>query len=148
MNVDVVSEIVIHRPVFVVADYAMNPDNAPSWYVNIKSVKWITTPPLEVGSQMAFVAQFLGRRMEYIYEVAELIPNQRFVMRTAQGPFPMETTYSFEPSESDGTRMSLRNRGMPSGFSRLLAPFMARAVRNANQKDLAALKRLLESRPD
>ena len=43
--------------------------------------------------------------------------------------------------------MGLRNRGEPSGFSRIAAPVMERAVRRANRKDLAALKRILESRP-
>jgi hypothetical protein len=145
MQIDVVSEILIDRPVSVVANHAINPHNAPAWYVNIKSVEWVTTPPVAVGSKIAFVAQFLGRRMAYVYEVSELIPDERFVMRTAHGPFPMETTYTFAPEAESATRMSLRNQGTPSGFSRLLSPFMARAVRSANQKDLAALKRLLES---
>jgi len=145
MQIDVVSEILIDRPVSLVANYAIDPDNAPSWYANIKSVEWVTTPLVAVGSKIAFVAQFLGRRMEYVYEVIELIPNERFVMGTAQGPFPMETTYTFAPAGESGTHMSLRNRGMPSGFSRLISPFIARAVRNANQNDLTALKRLLES---
>jgi hypothetical protein len=145
LQIDVVSEILIERPLSVVADYATNPANVPSWYVNIKSVEWVTAPPVGVGSKIAFVAQFLGRRMEYVYEVVELVPDKRFVMRTAHGPFPMETTYTFAPAGEGGTHMSLRNRGMPSGFSRLIAPFMARAVRSANEKDLAALKRILES---
>jgi hypothetical protein len=41
--------------------------------------------------------------------------------------------------------MRLRNRGKPSGFSRLLAPFMGIAVRRANRKDLERLQELLES---
>jgi hypothetical protein len=56
----------------------------------------------------------------------------------------METTYEWEPAEG-GTRMTLRNRGTPSGFASITAPLMARAMRRANQKDLAALKRLLET---
>ena len=145
MTVDVSSEITIRRPRSEVAAYASNPEHAPSWYVNIRSVEWKTESPLKVGSQLAFVAYFLGRRMAYTYEVVELVPGDRFVMRTAEGPFPMETTYTWETTDDGATRMTLRNRGMPVGFSRLVAPFMARAVRSANRKDLAALKRLLES---
>ena len=148
MAVDVSSEIVIQRPRNEVAEYASNPDHTPSWYVNIKMVEWKTPPPVKVGSQVAFVAHFLGRRLAYTYEVVELVPGERFVMRTAEGPFPMETTYTWETTADGGTRMTLRNRGMPAGFSRLVAPFMARAVRSANRKDLAALKELLESRGD
>ena len=142
---DVSTEIVIQRPRDEVAAYSANPDNAPNWYRNIKTVEWKTPPPVRVGSHVAFVASFLGRRMAYTYEVTELIHNQRFVMRTAQGPFPMETTYTWETTADGGTRMTLRNRGTPSGFSKLVAPSMARAVRRANRKDLAALKQLLET---
>lgn len=147
-TVDVSSEITIRRPRDEVAEYASNPDHAPGWYVNIKTVEWKTQPPVKIGSRIAFVAHFLGRRMAYTYEVVELIPGERFAMRTAEGPFPMETTYSWETVADGATRMTLRNRGMPTGFSRLVAPFMARAVRSANRKDLAVLKALLETRGD
>ena len=143
MSVDVRVETSINREVADVAAYAGDPTNAPEWYVNIKSVVWETPPPVAVGSRMAFVAQFLGRRMEYTYEVVELVPAERLVMRTADGPFPMETTYTWEPSGA-ATRMTLRNRGNPSGFSRMTAPLMELAMRRATTKDLARLKALLE----
>ncbi len=145
MAVDVATDIVIRwRPRAEVAEYAGNPDNAPRWYVNIKAVEWKTPPPVEVGSQIAFVAHFLGRRLSYVYEVVEIVPGERFVMRTAQGPFPMETTYTWASTADGATRMTLRNRGEPTGFSVLVGPLMGRAIRNANRKDLAALKSLLE----
>src|SRR3954468_16173265 len=118
-------------------------DNTTSWYVNIRSVEWETTPPLAVGSRVVFVAQFLGRRLTYTYEIVELVPGERLVMRTAEGPFPMETTYVFAPTEQ-GTRVILRTRGEPTGFAGVAAPLMARAMRRANRKDLARLRQLLE----
>lgn len=144
MAVDVLTETVIARPRNEVAGFAANPDNAPAWYENIKSVEWKTSPSLVVGSRIAFVAQFLGRRLAYTYEIVEFLPGTHLVMRTAEGPFPMETTYSWESTPDGGTRMTLRNRGNPAGFSRLVAPFMAWAMRRANRKDLACLKELLE----
>jgi uncharacterized membrane protein len=144
MTVDVLTEITIDRPVDVVASYAADPANAPAWYVNIDSVKWETPPPAVVGSRVAFVARFLGRRLAYTYEMAELVPNERLVMRTSQGPFPMETTYTWVAADARGTRMTLRNRGEPAGFSKLTAPFMAAAMRRANRKDLSKLRSLLE----
>ncbi len=147
MSVDVVTEIDIDRPASEVAAFAGDPTNAPLWYENIASVEWETPPVVAIGSRIAFVARFLGRRLAYTYQVTEWVPGRRLVMRTAQGPFPMETTYEWEPSDGGGTRMSLRNRGAPTGFSRVVAPFMTRAVRRANRKDLATLKRLLEAMP-
>lgn len=145
MPIDVQTETTIDRPAGEVAAYAGDPDNAPEWYANIGSVQWRTDPPLRVGSRLDFVAGFLGRRLAYTYEVTELADGERLVMRTADGPFPMETTYTWTAIDEATTRMSLRNRGEPAGFSRLLLPFVARAVRKANRKDLARLKELLES---
>ena len=144
MAVDVVTEIEIARPRAQVADYAADPDNATAWYENIKSVEWQTPPPLAVGSRFAFVAQFLGRRLAYTYEVVDHVPGDRFVMRTAQGPFPMETTYIWQDAGDGATRMTLRNRGEPAGFAKLSAPMVAAAMRRANRKDLQRLKRILE----
>jgi uncharacterized membrane protein len=145
MSVDVVTAIVIARPLADVAAYAADPTNAPRWYVNIRSVEWKTSPPLTIGSRVAFVASFLGRRLAYTYEVVELVPEARLVMRTAEGPFPMETTYTWSAVDAAHTRMTLRNRGEPSGFAAIAAPLMATAMRRANANDLAKIKRVLEA---
>jgi uncharacterized membrane protein len=148
VKVDVSSQIVIRRPRAEVAAYAISPDNAPRWYVNIKSVEWQTEPPLRTGSRIAFVADFLGRRLAYSYEIAALAPGERLVMRTSEGPFPMETSYRWETVENNDTLMTLRNRGDPSGFAGWVAPFMAMAMRRANRKDLLRLRQILEQRLD
>lgn len=145
MPVDVQTEVLIDRPREVVAAFACDASNAPRWYVNIKSVEWETPPPLAFGSRLAFVAHFLGRRLAYTYEVVLLVPGERLVMRTAEGPFPMETMYIWETAGEGRTRMTLRNRGEPSGFSKILAPMMEAAMRRANRKDLARLKAVLEA---
>ena len=144
MAVDVLTEVVIDRACPEVAAFSGDPDQAPLWYANIGSVRWETAPPLQVGSRLAFVAQFLGRQISYTYEIVELQPDRKLVMSTAEGPFPMETTYTWEPAGTESTRMTLRNRGEPSGFGKMAAPVMAAAIRRANQKDLGRLKRLME----
>ena len=147
MPVDVRSQIDIARPREEVAAFAADPDNAPRWYTNIKRVEWKSPRPIRMGSLIAFVAQFLGRTIAYTYEVKELVPNERFVMATAEGPFAMETTYEWSDTPSGGTMMTLRNRGKPSGFSKVAAPIMASAMRKANGKDLARLRSICEAEP-
>jgi uncharacterized membrane protein len=144
VKIDVETEAVIDRPRDEVAAFAGDPSNAPKWYANIQSIDWETPPPIRVGSRMVFVATFLGRRLQYSYEVVEFKPGERLVMRTAEGPFAMETTYIWSDAAEGGTRMRLRNRGDPSGFAGIAAPVMRAAMRRANLKDLARLKRIPE----
>lgn len=142
--VNVFTEINIRRPISIVSEFAANPDNAPEWYVNIDSAEWLTQKPLTIGSQIAFKAQFLGRKLAYVYEIVEFIPGQKIVMRTSDGPFPMETTYTWETINDDLTRMTLRNKGNPIGFSKFLTPFMSPMMKIANKKDLKSIKGKLE----
>ncbi|WP_336320830.1 SRPBCC family protein [Streptomyces lavendofoliae] len=142
MAVDVLTETVIDAPCATVAAYAADPSNAPEWYANVVSVEWETASRVEAGARAAFVTRFLGRRLVHTYEIVAHEPGRRLVMRADQGAFPMETTYTWEPYEGDGsrTRMTLRNRG--GDGSRVLAA----AMRRANRKDLALLRHLMETR--
>lgn len=143
--VDVSTSIVIDRPLSVVAGYTMNPLNAPAWYQNIRSVRRLDQEDFRLGSRTAFEARFLGRDLSYTYEVTTLLQDQELVMATAQGPFPMRTTYKFETVSPTATRVELRNDGEPQGFSKLLAPLIQTMMRRANMADLRALKKTLES---
>ena len=142
--VDVLTEIEIKSPVERVSEYAANPDNAPEWYVNIDSAEWLTEKPLNHGSRIAFKAKFLGRELAYIYEIVEYVPGMKMVMQTSEGPFPMKTTYIWEAIDSNTTLMTLRNQGEPSGFSKLISPFMATMMKKANMKDLKKIKGIIE----
>lgn len=142
---DVTSEAVIRCPVDVVATYAADPAHAPEWYANIRAVEWVTEPVVAAGSAARFEATFLGRTLRYTYEIVDHVPGHRLVMRTSEGPFPMETTYTWHAAGDGATAMTLRNRGQPSGFSRWVTPLMAPAVRRANRADLRRLREILEA---
>jgi uncharacterized membrane protein len=144
MDVDVEVEITIQRPIDVVSAYAADPTNAPAWYDNIQSVEWKTAPSVAVGSRIAFIARFMGRRLAYTYEIIHYIPGERMTMRTAEGPFPMETTYRWSEAGEQATGMTLRNHGQPAGFAKVATPVMVSAMRRANRRDLAKLKSILE----
>jgi hypothetical protein len=141
--IEVVVEEVIRRSPEVVAAYTSDPSNAPEWYAKISTVEWKTSPPLGVGARVAFVARFLGRDLRYTSEIVEYGPTS-LVMRTVEGPFPMETSYRYAATPEGQTRMTLTNRGVPRGFSVLVRPFLRVAMRRANRKDLNALKQRLE----
>lgn len=145
MTVDVVTEILIACPLSDVARYASDPTNAPVWHTNVESVEWQTPPPLAVGSRVAFVEESLGRRLAHTYEVVEFVPDARLVMHTTEGSLAMETTYTWERAGEGSTRMKLRNRGEPRGFSKVIAPFTVASLERANTMELALLKYVLEA---
>ena len=144
MPVDVASEILIERPPGIVSAYVSDPANAPSWHDHIKSAGWLHDAAPRVGSRISIVAEFLGRKLEFIYEIIEFTPGEKLEMRSVEGPFPMQTAYVFEETRDGHTRVSMRNHGEPSGVSKLMTPMIATAMRSAGEKDLAKLKRILE----
>lgn len=140
--IDAVAEIEIARPRAEVAAFALDQDNAPGWRKNVESVEWETGPPAAVGARFTFVATVLGG-VAYTYEVHELVAGERFVMSTTDGPFEMQTSYTWSDAPGGGTLMTLRNSGEPK--NKLSAPLMERALARASRKDLRRLKKLLES---
>lgn len=145
MPVDVTVATRINRPLPEVAGYAADPSNVPTWYRRIASVEWVTEPPPVPGSRMKFCARFMGRELRYTYEIAEFRPGESLTMRTSDGPFPMNTVYTWSAIGEEATQMTLRNHGNPVGFSKLTGPLMSIAMRRAMTQDLSALKRILEA---
>ena len=137
-------EVVIHRPLGKVAEFAMDPNNEPSWIGGISECVKLTTGPLGNGTQVRRVASFLRRRVEYVNEVTEYEPERLLVMRSISGPFPMTVRYQFEEVES-GTIARINLQGDASGFFKVLAPVLTRAAKRRVTGDLKALKAILES---
>lgn len=138
--IDVTTAIVVARPPGVVAGFAADPANAPVWLPHVERVEWHTPPPHRVGTRFALVL----KTMTCAYEITEHEPGVTLTMRTDDGPFPMETTYAWEPIDGGATRMTIRTRAWPTGVRRPLGGFIAAATRRATQQDLRELKDLLE----
>jgi hypothetical protein len=141
----VVAEVVVDRPRPEVAAFAMDPANDRDWIGALTDVNVLTGTPIGAGTRVERVAQFLGRRIEYVNEIVEFEPPERLAMRSVKAPFPMDVTYEFE--EADGaTRVRIRAAGEASGFYRLAGPLLDRAVRRGIEGDLARLRACLERR--
>src|SRR3954452_8602755 len=145
MSIDVTAEVAIRRPLGEVATYMIDPAHDPTWIGGVRDVRVETPPPLAVGSRVARVARFLGRRVEYVNEVTELDPGRFLDMRSVRAPFPMRVTYSFESADGGGsTIVRNRVRGAPGGFFSLFGPLLAPMVKRSVQKDLERLRDVLE----
>lgn len=144
MTLDVTAETTIHADRERIADYVTDPGNDPVWIGGIIQAEMLTEPPVEKGSTVRRVATFLGKRIEYVMEVAELEPGSRLAMRSIRSPFPMAVTYSFE-DVPEGTRARIRVEGEPAGLYRVAGPMMARTVKRSISNDLRTLKSIMES---
>ncbi|KUG51865.1 ATPase [Serinicoccus chungangensis] len=151
MDVTVATTFDAPRP--LVAAVAGDPDQAMRWYANIRSVRWQGPSELVEGARIDFVARFLGRQLAYTYVVVELVPQERMVMRTDDGPFPMETTYCWWDEEpGDGGRprtgMSVRNAGRPSAMTTLASGAVTLGMKRAMRRDLERLRLVLREEQD
>jgi uncharacterized protein YndB with AHSA1/START domain len=142
--VDVFTEITIAAPRERVSRYVTDPSNGPAWFKHVKAIESLTRTPVQAGTRFTWVAGPPGVGIRLTYDVIEVVPGERLVMRTTQGPFPMETTYTWS-DHAGGTIMGLRNRGEPRGPIRLVAPVMVAGMRRANRADMSRLKSILEA---
>lgn len=147
VSVDVTVEQRIARPAEEVAAYAMDPANDRAWIGALTSVRVLGEGPVGVGTQVERVARFLGRSIEYVNEITEIVPGRRLAMRSVRAPFPMTVVYEFEPAPG-GSVARIRTGGDAGGFYDLAAPLLARMVRRGVTRDLARLRDRLEAAPD
>ncbi|ANS78931.1 hypothetical protein SGUI_1535 [Serinicoccus hydrothermalis] len=143
---------IFDAPRSLVAAVAGDPDQAMRWSANIRSVRWEGAPVVQEGARLDFVTRFLGRCLAYTYEIVDLVPDERLVMRTDDGPFPVETTYTWwDEKEVDGsprTGMSLRNAGRPKAMTTLASGAVTLGMKRAMRRDLERLRLVLREEQD
>lgn len=146
MTLDVLATMEIARPPDAVAAYQFDPANDPRWIGGVTSAERLTDGPMAAGSRVRRIGGFLGRPIEWVMDVVELVPDRRMAMHAVRSPFPMDVTYELAPA-GDGTRASIRIRGEARGMYGLLGPLTPLMVRRSVQSDLGRLKRVLEASP-
>jgi uncharacterized membrane protein len=144
MAIDVTARTVIDRPRDQVAAYVTDHRNDPVWIGGISESELLGAGPISEGSRVRRVASFLGKRIEYVNEVVRLEPGSILEMRSVKSPFPMRVTYSFRDT-AGGTEASVRVQGEPGGLYRIGGSMMARAVQRSIDRDVATLRRMLET---
>jgi uncharacterized membrane protein len=144
VGIHVEEQIRIQRPRAEVAAWAADPDNAPRWRKDVDKVEWKSQPPLRTGARIALTTPSLGLPLAYRYTVEEHVPGERTVLRTEEGPFPIETTLSFADAGDGATEVMLTTSGEKKG-SKVANRILERTIRRTSRKDLARLKKILES---
>lgn len=145
MSVDVTVEQRIERPREEVARFAMDPANDTRWILALDSARQLTDGQVGVGTRVERVASFLGKRMEYVNEIVEHAPPSRLAMRSVKAPFPLSVEYEFDDAGGGATIARIHTAGEGGRFYLLAGPALGRMVRHGVERDLAELKRLMES---
>ena len=104
-----------------------------------------TSPgPVRVGTTAREVSRFLGRTIEVDSQVTEFVADRRLAYRTSSGPFPFEGAFDVTP-QPGGSRIVATFTTTATGAFRLLGPLFTWLATRQCQRDLASLKRLMES---
>ena len=144
MALDVLAQIDIDRPPATVAAYEFDASNDPTWIGGVRRAERLSDGPIGVGSRVRRIGSFLGRPIEWVMDVTELVPGRRLAMHAVRSPFPMDVTYELAPN-GRGTRATIRIQGEARGMYGLLGPLTPVMVRRSVQADLRRLKRALEA---
>jgi hypothetical protein len=142
-DVEVVTEIEIHRPATEVFDFVADVANNPQWQRGMHEAYFTSGPPLRVGSTYAQVTTFLGQRIESRFVVVEYEPGRLVKGSTTVSPFPITFTRIVEPAGS-ASRVTAVVKGRPDGAFTLASPLVRRLLAASVARDYQNLKRLLE----
>ena len=135
--------ILISRPQQQVFDFASNPANWAKYEGPVESAEWTSEGPPRAGSTASSKSRFLGRKMETTYEVTIWDPPVRFSRKALNMPFSADLTFVFE-SLANGTQVTVIWQGEFRGLLRIAEGIINGQFEKAVNKDLSALKHVME----
>jgi hypothetical protein len=144
MALDETAEITIRRDPGEVATYMFDPVHDPDWISGISEAEPLDPLPIATGSRIRRRASFLGRRIDYVMEVVELLPARRLAMHAIEAPMPMDVTYEVDPAP-EGSVARVRVQGDAGGLYRVAGPLIGTQVRRSITADVRRLRKILES---
>ncbi len=139
------ADTAIRRPSEEVFAFLADFEANPRWQKGMKACKFITEPPLRVGSRYEQEASFLGRKIRSLFEVVDLVPGRSITITTIESSFPITVTRSVEPDGEGGSRVRAEVSGDATGFFRIARPLLARMVQRSVDRDYRVLKESLEA---
>lgn len=144
-KVDIKLMTEIHRKPDEVQKFMADLNHTARWLPGVHEVKLIKGEPDKPGRQVEYTGGFLGMKLNFVLETAEVIPGTRWVDKSIKSPFPMEYHWNLEPIP-EGTRIMLNMKAEPGGFFKLAQPIVSAAVKRGFQASLETLKELVEEK--
>jgi uncharacterized protein YndB with AHSA1/START domain len=126
-------------------DYVADLTTAPEWDPGIRSSKQLDEGPTRVGSAFEVVAEFRGKPQTFRYEVLELDPGRRLVIRGESEKAISDDTITFADAGGE-TVITYGSVLRLKGISRVAEPFLAGTFAKLGKVALEGLERTLASR--
>ncbi|MDX1647204.1 MAG: SRPBCC family protein [Longimicrobiales bacterium] len=140
------ASVVISRPVEEVFAYMNDVSREAEWQPQLIEAEQTPPGPTQVGSRRRYVSEFLGKRVENRYVVLVYEPNRRVVLRTTPDSALNATSEVVWESEGEGTRVTMKLDGAPSGPLRFIPGALLEASFEKEVRGtLARLKERLEA---
>jgi uncharacterized membrane protein len=124
--------------------------NDAVWMSAVLESEWLDpSETLATGRRGRMAMKILGRRLEYVDEVAAYEPGRQIAHRTIEGPFELSTACLCEPVDGGcRTTVVAGAERMLGPLGSLLDPLVARLMSRGFRADLARLKEILEANVD
>jgi len=124
--------------------YIADIDNLTVWNGAVVSAE--ADGPMQVGTRVRGQVKFLGKRMDYVNEIAEFDEGKRNIYRSVEAPFSWRGGTELEP-EGDGTKVtSFIETEDTGGFFGKIGDAMATKMYGRQMRqDLENLKEILET---
>ena len=137
--------IIINRPQQEVWDFLSNPANLAKWGSSTEFAEWTSEGPHGVGSTAREVGKAMGRKVEAISEITVWDPPNEHSRKYISGPLKaVQATMKFEPTEN-GTQFTAYGQGTFGGILKIVEGLVSKLSKKQMNKDLEALKKLLEA---
>ncbi|SRR6266516_2889378 len=136
--------VTINQPVERVFSFVRDTRNTARWHPSLSEARATLEGPAQIRTQVTEVRTVVGRKMESNFEIVELEPNKRIVMKSVSGPFPLKVTILFE-SLGNATRITLDADTEPRGFLKLADGMIGGMLKKEMENDLSAAKHVVET---
>lgn len=136
--------VTIDQPVEQVFAFITDTRNTTRWQPLISEARATLEGPAQIGAQVTEVRTFIGRKMESTYEIVELEPNKRMVLKSVGGPFPYKGTITFE-SLGNATKVTFEAETETRGFFKLADGMIAGSMRKKWETNLSTAKQVVET---
>ena len=136
--------VTINQPVEQVFAFMSDTRNTTRWHPSVSEARATLEGPAQIGTQVTEVRTLLGRKMELTFEIVELEPNKRIVMKSVSGPLPLNITITFE-SLGNATSITLDAVTEDSGLLKLADGVIEGMLKKDMEADLSTAKHVIET---